>query len=241
MCDEMYYACLGGGVYITSFFMNKPPLEVLQQIAWIESEIEEHRKLWLKHGMVPRDLTPSTSLAMIQVMVAGASAWLALEALLYLCWRYALGVRSQEHRLVQRLTAYSVRWCHAMGIVFQVARIFVSYGTGLDGALDRTPCEPMSPSVDTALYFSLSWTFWEATSVLRDLEGDGAISLVHVLIMGSAIFAAIHAGVCRGRAVPRWGGEGGRGGKKLVRVFSCHGGFVPHRVREAHDALDALV
>ena len=165
----------------------------------------------------------------------------ALEALLYLCWRYVLGMRSQEHRLVQRLTAYSVRWCHAMGIVFQVARIFVSYGTGLDGALDRTPCEPMSPSVDTALYFSLSWTFWEATSVLRDLEGDGAISLVHVLIMGSAIFAAIHAGVCRGRAVPRWGGKGGRGGKKLVRVFSCHGGFVPHRVREAHDALDALV
>ena len=93
----------------------------------------------------------------------------------------------------------------------------------------------MSPSVDTALYFSLSWTFWEATSVLCDLEGDGAISLVHVLIMGSAIFAAIHAGVCRGRAVPRWGGKGGRGGKKLVRVFSCHGGKArPHCMHPLH-------
>ena len=66
-------------------------------------------------------------------------------------------------------------------------------GLGLDGYYDVQACVRL-PGMSRSVGFSLSWAVWEVVFVLRDLEGEGAIMLVHVAIMLSAFYIVFALG-----------------------------------------------
>ena len=121
--------------------------------------------------------------------------WFVLELLLYRVWRRALGAERCAAKPVtlQRSVAFCVREVHAIGCVLMAGWAVAAVGLGLDGYYDVQACVRL-PGMSRSVGFSLSWAVWEVVSVLRDLEGEGAIMLVHVAIMLSAFYIVFALG-----------------------------------------------
>mmetsp|Transcript_25954 Transcript_25954/g.65453 ORF Transcript_25954/g.65453 Transcript_25954/m.65453 type:complete len:259 (+) Transcript_25954:62-838(+) len=110
--------------------------------------------------------------------------WFLAEGASRIIWRQALGT-SRSALIAQRCAVFTVRLCHAVGAVLLVLRVFSETGWGMSGAYDETACAHL-PAADIAIIFSLSWSLWELVSVLRDVDNDTPITVLHTCIMMSA-------------------------------------------------------
>jgi hypothetical protein len=84
--------------------------------------------------------------------------------------------------------------CHAIGATSLSFRMLASNGLGLMGNYDRQPCTAV-PWAEETIRFSLSWSWWELCSVLRDVRREGAaIMLLHSVVMTASLSCVLTTG-----------------------------------------------
>jgi hypothetical protein len=110
-------------------------------------------------------------------IITACAAWFALELVAYQSWKRA-GPR-------QRLAVLTVRLVHAVVATLLSGRVLMDAGFGMGGAFDRNPCSAL-PESDVAIEISLAWGLWEIASVVRALDEEGALMLLHASIFVSS-------------------------------------------------------
>lgn len=125
----------------------------------------------------------------------GIVCWFIFEAAVWKFWRWRLrGDSSHTAMQLHRIVIYTVRGFHALVVVCLCLRVFAQTGLGMDGTYEENACLVI-PAADHAIVFSLTWGFWEVVSLLRDIDKDLPLMIVHSFIMIVSLSSVLLNGV----------------------------------------------